>query len=321
MADDTIEKVLSARLTAAVKVSQPGDEEAGDPRCFAFSVRAMAKMDVGSESDPYVVILDEKGTELFRSEVLQDTPSGAFLKTWRRPKISESELHTEIRISVWDKDVGKKDDLIGGATLTYDKLLSKIALLEGISLVNEKHPGKFMGSLYVAMDPVALAFQHAVFTSKITINGAAKGPLLVRLSRVNQRHEFTPIYIASAPASALSPKKGAVKVELPGYHSDVAEALLGDVSRHIKIEVFTGSATWNGTRCKLLGEAVTSLVNIKTKGEKLPLLGMTDPKTGKAGEPSGASVFVMPVLGSETSYTTTEKIDKVSVALNFDVDL
>ena len=96
--------------------------------------------------------------------------------------------------------------------------------------------------------------------------------------------------------------------------------MCGDVFKHIKVEVFTGCARWNGSRARLVGEYTFSLGDLKSKGQTVSLKIPKDSLVKIADKPGG-KLFLKAEFLRDEKYSTTEKIEKTTLKVEVVVDL
>jgi hypothetical protein len=83
----------------------------------------LPKMDLTSESDPYVVI-KWKGATVFTSETVQNSANPIFDQAITQIDLSNDHETGELHLEVYDKNVMTKDKFIGRVTMAVDQLVA-----------------------------------------------------------------------------------------------------------------------------------------------------------------------------------------------------
>mmetsp|Transcript_16458 Transcript_16458/g.35740 ORF Transcript_16458/g.35740 Transcript_16458/m.35740 type:complete len:292 (+) Transcript_16458:86-961(+) len=220
-----------------------------------FRCVQVRKLDVFSESDPYIVITDvETSKELWRSEVEMDDPNPNFLSKWRSPSMTPDQMKRQLRFDVFDLDVGV-DDFVGTYTASLIELVTFMRQKYRMDLVNSKATG-FNGGLFAYVDPV---FDSRNFGLSIgaSVSGAGSKKVFLRLCRGSWDIYTTPVHTWAG-------SKGS-KVQFEPYETSFVDLLLGEPKRLFSIEVYEGSG-WKPGKCTLVGSTQASLSSIGSAG-------------------------------------------------------
>mmetsp|Transcript_6954 Transcript_6954/g.18655 ORF Transcript_6954/g.18655 Transcript_6954/m.18655 type:complete len:292 (-) Transcript_6954:385-1260(-) len=237
-----------------------------------FRCVQVRKMDVLSESDPYLVITDvASGKELFRSETETDDPNPNFRSKWRSPRMERDALtNKQLRFDVYDEDVGS-DDHIGTYTATLADLIQSMKTKFRMDLANPKAKG-YNGGLYAYIDPVIDTTNfELLITAKIT--GAGSRKVFARLCRGSYDIHVTPVHVWDALKGNM--------IDFEAYSTTFVDFLLGDSQRLFSLELHEG-AGWKPGKCKLLGNTQCSLGSIGAAGSGASITWVREASSGGA---------------------------------------
>eukprot|EP00441_Pelagodinium_beii_P022357 CAMPEP_0197677084 /NCGR_PEP_ID=MMETSP1338-20131121/87825_1 /TAXON_ID=43686 ORGANISM="Pelagodinium beii, Strain RCC1491" /NCGR_SAMPLE_ID=MMETSP1338 /ASSEMBLY_ACC=CAM_ASM_000754 /LENGTH=266 /DNA_ID=CAMNT_0043257867 /DNA_START=91 /DNA_END=887 /DNA_ORIENTATION=- len=138
--------------------SLSGQENSGILVIRVKSARQLYRLDVTSESDPYVVA--ELGQQRFKTKRVKNDAN----PSWNEPLLlNVKNPNTDVvHLSVWDADTFSKDDLIGDCYIAIEDVLRQ----QGTNASNSAEPVVFKDQLLQGGDPASMCLREAFHESE-----------------------------------------------------------------------------------------------------------------------------------------------------------